>query len=309
MKYIILLILFATYVLKVSATHSVTTVIEKKWSHGAGNCETSREPDFDILKVDEDTFILRQSKCQTFEAPFIYLFFGEQVLFIQDTGAVEDAPLFETINTIITNRAEFKSGPLKILVSHSHGHSDHNAADKQFKDNSNVELIAPKEAAVDEFFGFNGSDDEFSRIDLGGRELTIFKIPGHDKQSIAVYDHMTKWLLTGDSFYPGRLYVRDWLQYRDSIDRLVRFTESHPVSALMGTHIEMSRTPSKDYPIGTIYQPNELPLPLSVDDLKELHRILLKHDKAEEINADKFIISPVGAFQKILGSIFGSILG
>ena len=46
------------------------------------------------------------------------------------------------------------------------------------------------------------------RFDLGGRVLDVTGIPGHHRASIAVFDPWTGFLLTGDTVYPGRLYVR-----------------------------------------------------------------------------------------------------
>ena len=56
----------------------------------------------------------------------------------------------------------------------------------------------------------------------------------------------------------------------------------------------MTQTPGVDYPIGTIYQPNESQLPLSVLELKELSRALTRlGDKPTKEVHDSFIIYPV----------------
>ena len=104
----------------------------------------------------------------------------------------------------------------------------------------------------------------------------------------------TKILLTGDTFYPGRLYVKDWNAFKWSIDRLVRFADNNVISTMLGNHIEMTQTPGVDYPIETIYQPKEHPLPLSEIELTELSKALTKlGDKpAKEIH-DSFIIYPI----------------
>ena len=60
-------------------------------------------------------------------------------------------------------------------------------------------------------------------FDLGGRVLEVTGIPGHHEAAIAVYDPWTGFLLTGDTVYPGRLYVRDMPAFMDSLDRLVAF--------------------------------------------------------------------------------------
>ena len=97
--------------------------------------------------------------------------------------------------------------------------------------------------------------------------LDIIPIPGHQQASIAVYDKQTRVMLTGDSFYPGRLYIGDWPAFVASTQRLVDFTKLHPVAMLLGNHIEMTDTPGIDYPTGTTYQPNEHRLPLQVAQL------------------------------------------
>ena len=74
---------------------------------------------------------------------------------------------------------------------------------------------------------------------LGDRELTVLGIPGHEDASIALFDERTGWLLTGDTVYPGRLYVRDWDAFRASIHRLARFARTHDVTWIVGTHVEI----------------------------------------------------------------------
>ena len=74
-------------------------------------------------------------------------------------------------------------------------------------------------------------------------------------------------LLTGDTVYPGRLYVQDMAAFIDSIDRMLWLAESRGVRHVMGAHIEMSRTPGQDYPPGTTYQPQEPPLEMTTDQL------------------------------------------
>jgi len=109
---------------------------------------------------------------------------------------------------------------------------------------------------------------------LGERVLDVIPIPGHDTLSIAFYDRQTGVLLTGDSLYPGRLYVRDLAEFARSTARLVAFTRGKIVAHVLGTHIEQSSTPYKDYPVGTKYQPDEHALELSRGQLLELAEAL-----------------------------------
>jgi len=141
-----------------------------------------------------------------------------------------------------------------------------------------------------------------AEIDLGGRTLYAIPAPGHQRESIAVYDSRTGWLLTGDTVYPGRLYVRDWRDYRSSIERLVEFARARDVSAVLGTHIEMSRTGTL-FPPGSTFQPNEAPLLLSVEELGKLNDSLQARDGPQEIAMAKFVVSPIGLFQRVLSSV------
>ena len=110
--------------------------------------------------------------------------------------------------------------------------------------------------------------------------------------------------MTGDTVYPGLLYVKDWDTYRSSIHRLAQFAKTRPVSAVMGTHIEMSRTPGKVYPRGSTFQPDETSLPLTVEDLVGLDQSLQRAgDEPREITLTKFVVSPIGTFQRVLGTV------
>ena len=107
--------------------------------------------------------------------------------------------------------------------------------------------------------------------DLGGRELIVLPLPGHDPSHIAVHDRRTGVLLTGDTLYPGKLTVDDWNDYRASAARLAAFAEHHPVSLVLGNHIEMKKAPRQLYPIGTKFQPDEHALPLTAGHIREWH--------------------------------------
>lgn len=136
--------------------------------------------------------------------------------------------------------------------------------------------------------------EDTGEFDLGNRLLNIIPIPGHQASSIALYDHKTKILLTGDSFYPGRLYIKDWAAFKQSTQRLVDFTAKHEISAILGNHIEMTQNAGVDYSMGTTYQPEEHVLPLTKETLSELLSALNKLGDvpAKEVH-DSFIIYPV----------------
>ncbi len=266
------------------------------WIHGSEDCSKSNDPAIETFKFDEDTYILRQSKCVDVEAPFIYVLFGSHTVLVQDTGATSETerfPLYDTVLGLISKRSSRRDNALKVLVTHSHSHGDHKAGDGQFQGKPNVTVVAPNKQGFDGFLASLGTGKGKS-IDLGGRELTIFAIPGHQSESVAVYDPHTKWLLTGDTVYPGIISVLDWEEYLFSIDRLVLFAATHEVSAVLGSHIEMSQAPGVPYERGTVFQPNEASLVLSASTLNELKVNLDKTGgKRQEVASGSIVVRPV----------------
>lgn len=289
-----------------SATAS-PAIADKVWIHGSPDCKSNQDPAIEVFEVDAATYILRQNKCTHFEAPFIYVFFGSHTVFVQDTGASADAgrfPLYDTLQTLMQKRGD---AALQILVSHSHSHSDHTAADAQFRGKPGVVLIEPTAEAVQAHFGFTAWPEGEAQIDLGERRLTVIPTPGHQDEAIAVHDAHTGWLLTGDTLYPGRILVENWSEYRASIQDLLAFTTRHPVSAVLGSHIEMSRA-GRLYPLGSRYQPDEASLVLTVSHLAELQESLLKAgDSPKLVTLPWASVTPVGLFQRVVGSVLKSL--
>ena len=214
-----------------------------------------------------------------------------------DTGAIGDetvAPVYETVKGIIDRWERTTNTHVELVVAHTHSHGDHTAGDKQFKGKPNTTVVGLEVDDVKNYFKLENWPLQNSETDLGGRTLEIIPIPGHHKASIAVYDSETKILLSGDSFYPGRLYVKDWAAYKLSTQRLLDFAQSHKISYILGNHVEMTNTPGKDYPIYTTFQPEEHPLPLRIKELQELNEALTRlKDKPAKETHDDFIIYPV----------------
>ncbi len=240
--------------------------LDVRWQHGDAG-----EQAIQIHAYDPHTYVLRQSKLTSYEAPFIYLLFGNDRAILFDTGATADPvafPLRATVDELIESwLAANPRERYQLVVAHTHGHGDHVAGDGQFAGRPDT-VVVPREAeAVLDFFGFSDWPAEVVGYDLGGRVLEVTGIPGHHPASIAVYDPWTGFLLTGDTVYPGRLYVFDYTAFSASLERLAEFAAARPVTHVMGCHIEMSRTPGRDYPVGTRHQPDEPPPQMTVAQL------------------------------------------
>jgi hydroxyacylglutathione hydrolase len=246
--------------------------LDVHWNHGVGRGSDATEPPIQVHAFDPHTFLLRQSKTVSFEAPFLFLLFGNDRALLLDTGATaepEKFPLRTTVDELIARwLVEHPHGAYPLVVAHTHGHGDHVAGDPQFADRPDTTVVGHEPAQVQEFFGFADWPAEVVRFDLGGRVLDVTGIPGHQPASIAIYDPWSGFLLTGDTVLPGRVYGNDMPALVASLDRLVDFAEQRDVRHVVGCHVEMSRTPGRDYPMGARYQPDEAALPMSVDQLR-----------------------------------------
>jgi glyoxylase-like metal-dependent hydrolase (beta-lactamase superfamily II) len=286
---------------------------EKVWIHGAADCGRTADPPIEVFEADASTYILRQNKCAHFEAPFMYVLFGAHTVFVQDTGAIEEAdraPVYDLIRKLIAEKAPPSSrGEMRILVTHSHSHGDHTAGDAQFQGRPGVTLVPPTAEGVRSHFGFDKWPEGVAKLDLGGRELLVTPAPGHQDESVVVYDPQTHWLLTGDTVLPGQLYVRDWEIYRTTIAKLAAFVQAYPVTAVMGTHVEMSKS-GQIYERGSTFQPDEVPLPLTTDDLLQLDAALRKAGaEPQAIALPKFVVVPISAFQRMIGDFLKWVTG
>ena len=277
------------------------------WIHGSPNCATTADPPIQVHQYDSDTFILRQSKCSepgttdnrgpSFEAPFLYLLIGRGKAFLLDTGASQSPTVFPLASTVerLLHDYSAKLGipAVPLVIAHSHSHGDHIAGDAQFFGLPNTTVVAPDLFSVKAFFGLTQWPMGSATLDLGDRILDILPIPGHEESHIAVYDRNTNLLLTGDSLYPGLLVVNDWTAYVTSIARLSRFVDTHPLSFVLGAHIEMKDRPGRWFELGTLFQPGEHKLQLETSHLRELNGALqtIGAHARTDVHAD-FVIWP-----------------
>jgi hydroxyacylglutathione hydrolase len=275
--------------------------LDVAWSHGAARGQAVTDPPLQVHRVDDDTFMLRQSKALSYEAPFLYLLFGSRRAILFDTGATADPaafPLRATVDDLVEQWLERHPRPgYELVVAHTHAHGDHVAADGQFADRPSTIVVGKTFDAVEEFFGFTTWPAEVVRYDLGERVLDVTGSPGHHATAISVFDPATGFLLTGDTVYPGRLYVFDYPAFAASLDRLVTFADDRPVSHVMGCHIEMNAKTGRDYPLGATYQPDEPPLQMTVEQLRAVRHAAAGIAGRSGIHAfDGFIIvNGVGA--------------
>ena len=245
-----------------------TGTLPAQWASWEEDCENM--PDHEIHPYNEDFYIIRQSGCLSFEKPFMYLIFGSEKAILFDTGAEADSSIAEDVFSIIKEWSEQQNKDVELIVTHTHSHPDHIAGDRQFKNIENVVFVRPSRSATKEFFGITEWPTQIVEYDLGDRVIDIIPIPGHDVNSIAVYDRKTGILLTGDSLLPGNVYVSYGLDlFTESTLRMVNFTKDKPVTHILGAHINSTVIPFTSYLIGTKHQPDEHQLQLGRAHLLE----------------------------------------
>jgi glyoxylase-like metal-dependent hydrolase (beta-lactamase superfamily II) len=257
-----------------------------RWIHGSPsrrhrndplrNDPLRSDPPQQVHHLAPGTVLIRQSKDVTFEAPFILLLHGGRRSLLVDTGAVEGSLLRETVDRLV---AEWLDDPARsrvpgasadaagdaddatdgheLVVAHSHAHGDHVAGDGAFAGRPHTTVVGPEVADVQAFFGIDDWPQQVVPFDLGGRAVDVFGIPGHQSASIALHDRSTGLLHTGDTVYPGRIYVDDSAALLDSLDRLTALVDTGAVSHVLGCHVEMTSRPGHDYALGCRYQPDE----------------------------------------------------
>ena len=278
-----------------SASASLPQLFHERWIDGT----LPQEPGTQVQALDGDTFVIRQSVKTNFEAPFIYLLFGRDKALLIDTGA-EGGRIRPAVDRIVAQwLAANRRGSIPLVVAHSHSHGDHVAGDAAFQERPDTVVVGLTAAEVANFFGIADWPEQIATFDLGGRALSVIPTPGHQKAAIMVYDPRLRILLSGDTLYPGRLYVPvNFLDdNRASVDRVAHFARTHPIHAVLGAHIEMTRKPGKDYAHEAPSHPDEHPLELPAATIGELQTALkapLDTSDKPEVR-DRFIIVPVPA--------------
>ena len=166
----------------------VAKPLDVQWIHGSPSSKHNTDPDLQTYWYDENTVILRQNKAIDYEAPFLFLLFGNERAVLLDTGATA-SPDFFPLRRVVDGLIESWLGrnphsEYRLLVLHTHAHGDHVAGDGQFADRADTVLVDADKDAAWAFFGFSTDAGEIKPVDLGGRVLQAFATPGHHAAAV-----------------------------------------------------------------------------------------------------------------------------
>ena len=229
------------------------------WIHGSISAKANTDVRIQVHRYNEHTYILRQNPAIHWEAPFMYLLMGNERAVLLDTGATEEEeffPLRETVDKVLRRWANAQNVEIpELLVMPLGSDQSQTAALAQFANKPYTTVIAPGS-------GERASLVTQQQLDLGGRVLSVIPTPGLDASSITLYDPWSDLLLTGNAFYPGRLVIRDFQAYRNSLNSLVQLMYEESVSYVFGGRIEMTNRPGLDHRLRSNYRPGEHSLQL-----------------------------------------------
>ena len=248
-----------------------------RWICGSESLMDNTDPPVHVHWYNAHTAILRQNKAYSYEAPFAPLYFGNERVLLLDEGFTtlrNDWDLRAVVDDCIAQwcqRNGREPASMELLVAFSHLHADHYAATNQFADRPNTRYMGLSHEEMVGFWGMRNFPEERVTLDLGGRDILIWGSPGHVVSEFAYYDSYTQILYTGDMFYRGRCYISFWEPWLDSMKRLIDFVDTHPVTHVMGCHVEISND-GQDYPYGMTWQPDEAPVQMTVDQLRHTYQ-------------------------------------
>ncbi len=236
-----------------------------RWNEGAPDCAAYHGPPLQIHAYNADTFILRESLCSTFEAPFLYLLVGSSRALLIDTGDVADPramPLARTVLSLVPKG-------LPLLVVHTHRHLDHRAGDPQFAHLPNVQVVGYDIDSVKRYYGFTRWPNGIAHLDLGRRIVDVLPTPGHNETHVSFYDRKTALFFSGDFMMPARLLIEDEGAEAATVARVADFVHNRPVTAVLGGHVEEDAKGNL-FDWESQYHPNEHGLAMTRADLLAL---------------------------------------
>ena len=252
-----------------ASAQTPTDSLAAHWNAGAADCKVNPPAPLETHAIGAGTYILRESLCATYEAPFMYLLIGAGKAMLIDDGDVADSARVPLARTVLSLLPATGSSRLPLLVVHTHRHLDHRAGDTQFVSVPNVEVVGYDTASVRRFYQFTGWPNGVAQIDLGGRTVDVVPTPGHNETHVSFYDRNTTLFFSGDFLLPGRLLIDDPGAERATAKRVAAFVRDRPVRAVLGGHIELD-TAGATYSWGSHHHPGEHALAMTKADLLAL---------------------------------------
>lgn len=224
------------------------------------------DPWFEVYRIRPDVFAIYEP--HQYEEVISYLVVGSKKALLFDTGMG-----ISNIRKVVEGLTS-----LPVIVLNSHTHNDHVGDNWRFKDVYGMDTDftrtnakgstedAQAELAPDQICGqlppgFDAKQystkpfhishwlHDGDKIELGGRTLQVIATPGHTPDSISLLDEKNGLLFTGDTFYPGPIFL-----YRPETD-LDAYTASVKKLAALAPRLQLL-LPAHNVPVA---EPSWLP--------------------------------------------------
>jgi glyoxylase-like metal-dependent hydrolase (beta-lactamase superfamily II) len=203
---------------------------------------------FEVYLIRPGVFAIYEP--HQFEEVISYLILGNKRALLFDTGLGVGK-----ISSVVRGLT-----PLSVIVVNSHTHFDHVGGNAEFQKIWNQDLpytltnargglndysrdaLSPQRLCGELPKGVSASTfstrpwrathilKDGETIDLGNRKLQVLFTPGHTPDSLCLIDRKNKLLFTGDTYYPGPIYLfvpeTDLAAYTSSIHRLAELAPS-----------------------------------------------------------------------------------
>lgn len=182
------------------------------------------DPWFEVYRIRPGVFAIYEP--HQYEEVISYLVVGSRKALLFDTGMG-----ISNISRVVEGLTS-----LPVIVLNSHTHNDHVGDNWRFKDVYGMDTdftranargsredaqaeLAPDQLCGDLPAGFNPKEystkpfhishwlHDGDKIELGGRTLQVIATPGHTPDSITLLDAKNGLLFTGDTFYPGPIFL------------------------------------------------------------------------------------------------------
>lgn len=118
------------YISEPNSKQPYADLATSQWRHGAKSCKNDTNPAIKVMQADASTYVLRQNKYVSFEAPFIYILFDQDKLLLVNTGAKQSPEIsliYQTVESLIALQGCRLNNKPEVLVVHSH--SDYSNSD------------------------------------------------------------------------------------------------------------------------------------------------------------------------------------
>ena len=168
-------------------------------------------------RATNDIWILRQCKCATPEAPFVYLVATADHFVLVDSGDVAEPSEMEHVLSSVVQKE-------RLVVIHSHLHGDHIRGDAWFARRANTAVVSGMDAI---------------EADLIRPLVPVPLGRGHSDADCAFIDPRSRVVLSGDVIYRGFLYARYWNDFRAQIRLIADAVRRYQIEWILGCHIEM----------------------------------------------------------------------